>query len=165
MKGERGGFRGVQHEQRFQEGQEEDPYKSARKPPEPTRCPDCGAVFHRGRWTWGAAPEGAHAEACPACRRIRERLPAGFVSLKGEFLSAHRDEVLARVRSCEEAEKRDHPLQRIMATEPDGEGLMVTTTDAHLARRIGDALHDAWKGELEVHYNKEENLVRVSWNR
>lgn len=43
-----------------------------------------------------------------------------------------------------------------MATEPDGEGLMVTTTDA---------LHDAWKGELEVHYNKEEILVRVSWSR
>lgn len=39
MKGERGGFRGVQHEQRFQEGPEGDPYKSARKPRSATiRC-------------------------------------------------------------------------------------------------------------------------------
>lgn len=164
MKGERGGFRGVRHEQRF-EGLEKDPYKAGRKPPEPTRCPECGAVFHRGRWTWEAAPEGAHEELCPACRRVAERLPAGFVSLTGEFFRAHRDEVLARVRSCEEAEKGEHPLQRIMAVEPEGEGVLVTTTDIHLARRIGDALHDAWKGELDEHYSKEENLVRVSWSR
>jgi NMD protein affecting ribosome stability and mRNA decay len=164
MKGERGGFRGVRHEQRF-EGLEKDPYKEAGKPPEPARCPDCGAVFQRGRWTWATAPEGAHAAPCPACRRIREGMPAGFVRLKGEFFRGHRDEVLARVRSCEAAEKREHPLQRIMAVQAEGEEVLVTTTDVHLARRIGDALHDAWKGELHLDYNKEETLVRVSWSR
>jgi hypothetical protein len=41
----------------------------------------------------------------------------------------------------------------------------VTTTDIHLARGIGDALHSAYKGELEYHYNKEENLLRVEWRR
>lgn len=164
MKGERGGFRGVRHEQRF-EGLEKDPYKEWGKPHDPARCPECGAVFHRGRWTWEPAPEGAHEHLCPACRRIREQLPAGFVSLKGEFFDAHRDEILARVRHCETAEKRDHPLQRIMAVQPEGEGLVVTTTDIHLARRIGDALHDAWKGELKEIYSNEENLVRVYWSR
>jgi len=164
MKSERGGFRMVRREQLL-EGLEHDPYKAAVKPPEPTRCPECNAVFHHGRWTWGSAPEDAHSALCPACRRIREQLPAGFVSLKGEFFRSHRDEVLKRVRHCEAAEKREHPLQRIMAVEPDGEGLLVTTTDAHLARRIGDSLHDAYKGELEYRYNKEENLLRVSWRR
>lgn len=164
MKSERGGFRGVRREQRL-EGMEHDAYKAGMKPPEPSVCRECGAVFHRGRWTWGAAPENAQAALCPACRRIREQLPAGYVRLKGEFLDAHREEVLQRVRHCEAAEKREHPLQRIMAVEDDGGGLLVTTTDAHLARRIGDSLHDAYKGELDYRYNKEENLLRVSWRR
>lgn len=43
--------------------------------------------------------------------------------------------------------------------------LVVTTTDPHLARRIGDALHHAYKGELEYRYNKQDKLLRVSWSR
>lgn len=164
MKAERGGFRMLQHEQLLQE-LEHDSYKASRKLPEPTRCPDCGAVWHRGRWTWEAAPAGAHAARCPACHRIHDRFPAGYVTLKGEFFAAHRDEILARARHCEQAEKVDHPLQRIMAIEAEGAGVLVTTTDPHLARGIGEALYKAYKGELEFHYNKEENLLRVSWTR
>jgi hypothetical protein len=52
-----------------------------------------------------------------------------------------------------------------MAIAADGAGVLVTTTDAHLARRMGDALHDAYKGELEYHYNPEDNLLRVLWSR
>lgn len=40
------------------------------------------------------------------------------MTLKGDFFAAHRDEILARVRHCEQAEKQDHLLQRIMAIEP-----------------------------------------------
>jgi hypothetical protein len=46
----------------------------------------------------------------------------------------------------------------------DGE-ILVTTTDAHLARRIGDALRDAYKGELRYRYSKDDPLLRVSWSR
>lgn len=37
--------------------------------------------------------------------------------------------------------------------------------DEHLARNIGEAVHSAYRGELEYHYNKEENLLRVHWAR
>jgi NMD protein affecting ribosome stability and mRNA decay len=164
MKPEHGGFRGVRREQLL-EGMAHDAYKADLKLAEPSVCRECGAVFQRGRWTWAAAPERAAAALCPACRRIRERQPAGFVRLKGEFFDAHRDEVLRRVRHCEASEKRDHPLQRIMRVEDDGDGLLVTTTDAHLARRIGDSLHGAYKGELEYRYSKDENLLRATWRR
>jgi uridine phosphorylase len=165
MKTQRGGFRMLQREQLLQE-LVHDSYKSKRKLPEPTLCPDCGAVYRHARWQWGAAPEkDAHIERCPACHRVHDRLPAGFVKLHGAFFGTHRDEILHRVRHCEEVEKKEHPLQRIMAIESDAEGAVVTTTDPHLARRIGDALHDAYKGELEYHYNKEENLLRVAWTR
>jgi hypothetical protein len=39
----------------------------------------------------------------------------------------------------------------------------VTTTDIHLARGMGEALHHAYQGELEYHYNPEQNLLRVIW--
>lgn len=142
-----------------------DTYKSKRKLPEPTRCKDCGAVWRRGRWSWGAAPAGAHSARCPACKRIRDRFPAGFVSLQGEFFDAHRAEILGRVRRCEAAEKRGHPLERIMDIEADGGGVVVTTTGPHLARRIGDALQHAYKGELDSRYLKADKLLRVTWRR
>ena len=50
MKGDRGGFRMLRREQLLQE-LVHDSYKAGHKLPEPTRCPECGATFHRGRWT------------------------------------------------------------------------------------------------------------------
>jgi hypothetical protein len=156
---------GMVRRQRILEELVHDTYKMAKKLPEPARCGDCGAVWHRGRWTWGAPPAGAHVTRCPACKRIRDRFPAGYVTLTGPFLEAHRDEIVARVRHCEAAEKVDHPLQRIMNIEPAAGGLLVTTTDAHLARGIGEALRKAYRGRMEFHYNKADKLLRVRWTR
>jgi hypothetical protein len=142
-----------------------DSYKARKKTPEPTRCPDCGAVYHRGRWSWGGEVAAAHEARCPACHRIRDRFPAGYVTLQGSFFADHRDEILQRVRNSEETERRSHPLERLMGVEDSDDGVLVTTTGTHLARRIGDALYDAYKGELDYHYNKEENLLRVAWRR
>jgi NMD protein affecting ribosome stability and mRNA decay len=164
MKSERGGFRMLKREQLFQE-LVHDSYKAKRKLPEPTRCPECGAVFHKGRWTWGAAPAGAHEQKCPACHRIHDKFPAGYVTLKGEFLREHRDQILNLLKNHEAKEKAEHPLERIMAIEDTPEGVLVTTTDAHLARDIAEAIFAAWKGDLEFHYNKEENLLRATWSR
>ena len=102
---------------------------------------------------------------CPACRRVRERLPAGYVSLGGPFLQAHRGEILNLVRRCEMNESGRHTLERIMSIEAVPRGVFVTTTGIHLARRIGDALHDAYKGRLRLRYSKAEKLLRVSWIR
>ena len=163
MKTARGGFRMLRREQLLQEVVH-DTYKLPRKLAEPTRCPDCGAVYREGRWRWnGGGP--AHEARCPACQRIRDNFPAGFVSVSGEFFARHRDEILALVRGTEAAEKAGHPLERIVKIADDTGGVLVTTTGVHLARRIGDALEDAYKGTLEFHYNKEEQLLRVAWSR
>lgn len=142
-----------------------DPYQERHKPREPAACPDCGAVFHQGRWQWSPPPAEAVAHLCPACRRTREKIPAGVVTLEGEFLRAHRGEILPLVRNQEIAEKQDHPLQRIMEIV-EGDGTMtVTTTDLHLARRIGDAVHHAYQGTLDIKYAPDEYLVRILWRR
>jgi NMD protein affecting ribosome stability and mRNA decay len=164
MKNPRGRFQPVAGDRLLQE-LVHDSYKAGRKPAEPTRCPDCDAVFQRGRWAWGAAPAGARAERCPACRRIHDRFPAGFIALQGAFLEGHRDEILQLMRHREAKEKAEHPLQRIMDIVDSAEGMTITTTDTHLARDLAQALHDAYKGELAFHYNKEENLLRATWSR
>ena len=142
-----------------------DSYKTKGKLPEPTVCPDCGAVFHGGRWQWLEKPKDAHQTSCPACHRMRDRFPAGYVLLAGEFLAAHEAEILQLIQHREAHEKTEHPLQRIMAIEKTEHGTMVTTTDIHLARGIGEALHHAYQGELEFHYSPEQNLLRVNWSR
>lgn len=161
------GFHPVRRDQ-LREEREHDTYKRQQKPPEPAVCPDCGAVFHAGRWQWADRPEHAEAVRCAACLRIQDRFPAGFVHLGGTFLTAHREEILGLIRHHEEKAKAEHPLARIMAIEDDGTGeagVLVTTTDIHLARDLGDALHHAYQGELEFHYNDAEKLLRVHWQR
>lgn len=150
---------------RLQQETLQDSYKSKGKLPEPTLCPDCRAVFHGGRWQWLEPPKDAHQETCPACHRIHDRFPAGYVSLSGEFLSAHEAEILQLVKHHEAREKAEHPMQRIMDIEMGEQDCQITTTDIHLARGIGDALHHAYQGELEYHYNPDQNLLRVSWSR
>lgn len=94
-----------------------DAYKVREKLPEPTVCPDCGAVYRQGRWVWASAPEGAHRTRCPACRRTHDRYPAGRVTIGGGFFAQHRDEVLNFVKNCEARAKAEHPMERIIAIE------------------------------------------------
>jgi NMD protein affecting ribosome stability and mRNA decay len=164
MKTDHGSFRMIRREQLLQEVVH-DTYKLPRKLAEPARCTDCGAVWRDGRWKWADRGAPAKNVLCPACQRIRDDFPAGFVSLSGEFFAEHRKEVLALVRACEAAEKQGHPLERLMKIADDTGGALVTTTGVHLARRIGDALESAYKGTLELHYNREEMLLRVAWRR
>ncbi|MBI4183646.1 MAG: ATPase [Proteobacteria bacterium] len=142
-----------------------DPYKTRLKLPEPTICPGCGAVFHEGRWQWAAKPKGAHEALCQACHRIRDECPAGQVTLSGAFVKQHREELIHLARHQEQEEKGDHPLHRIMGIEEGEDGLVIATTDIHLPRRIGEAIHRAFRGELEFHYAEEEYFLRVSWRR
>lgn len=150
--------------------QEHDPYKVRAKLPDPTACPDCGAMYRDGRWTWGAPPQGANEYTCPACQRARDGQPAGILTLSGAFTKAHRDEILGLARNVEEREKGQHPLKRILTVDDqdddeDGPTLVVTTADPGLARNIGDAVESAYEGDLEIQYSEGEHLVRVFWHR
>jgi hypothetical protein len=140
-----------------------DAYQAKGKLPEPAACSQCGAVFHEGRWQWRQAPANAHSVICPACLRIHDHFPAGFLTMKGEFFVAHHEEIMRLVRNHEKHERAEHPLKRIMAVEEKNGTTVVTTTDIHLARGIGELLHHAYQGALKFHYNPEQNLLRVSW--
>lgn len=142
-----------------------DTYKVRSKLVEPTVCPGCGALYRGGRWQWGERPAGAQEQTCPACHRIADKYPAGTVTLGGEFLQTHRDEILNLARNQESKAKAEHPLKRIIAIEEAGEQLLITTTDPHLARGIGEAVHRAYNGELAFRYTDDSSILRVSWKR
>ncbi len=144
---------------------EHDPYKTRLKLSEPTACPQCGAVFLKARWQWTERPDGAEETLCQACHRTNDNYPAGILSLGGEFLKAHRTEILNLARNVEESEKRDHALHRIMSIEESKDGVVINTTDIHLPRRIGEALAKAYEGDLDYHYDKGSYFLRATWQR
>jgi hypothetical protein len=140
-----------------------DPYQAQHKLKEPTACPKCGAVYHHGRWQWGQKPDGAHEQPCPACRRIENALPAGILTLHGDFARQHKDELTGLARHEEAAEKGEHPLNRIIAIADTPEGLAITTTDIHLPRRLGEAIERAFHGTLTMHFDDAAYFVRIDW--
>ena len=125
-----------------------DAYQEREKYPDPTLCPRCGALYVNGRWTWKNKPEQTYETVCPACRRIAANYPAGFITISGCFFAEHQNEVMNLILNEEKREKGDRPLERIISIVGAGDRTTVTTTGIHLARRIGDALHRAYAGDL-----------------
>ncbi len=142
-----------------------DPYQPKGKPSQPMVCSTCEAVFHNGRWQWSPPPAEAHHMQCPACRRIHEKFPAGYLTIEGDYAREHRSQLLRAARNHEAQEKVEHPMQRIMNIEESHDRVLITTTDIHLARGIGEALHHANGGDIKFRYEKGEYLLRVNWTR
>lgn len=69
------------------------------------------------------------------------------------------------VRNEAEKVKASRALHRIMGIEQTPEHAVITTTDGHLARGLGESIRNAYKGDLDVQYMQRENLVRVTWHR
>lgn len=142
-----------------------DPYRTRTKLREPTVCPTCAAVYQAGRWQWLERPEGSREKLCPACCRTRDGYPGGVVHVEGDYWLVHEQDVMNLIRNIEAREKRTHPLKRIMGMESAGGCLRVETTDLHLARSIGEALHAANCGDLHYQYPLESSFLEVRWRR
>jgi NMD protein affecting ribosome stability and mRNA decay len=142
-----------------------DAYVSNSKLPEPTVCENCGLVFCNGRWTWKEKPAEALTSICPACRRCADNYPAGTIKLSGPFFQDHKEEILNLVHNVEKQEKSEHPLERIMTIKGERRTTRITTTGIHIARRIGEALSRAYKGDYSHNYANGEDHVQVFWQR
>ncbi len=140
-----------------------DPTTPTKKFSDPTVCPDCGATFRDGRWTWKQGPVEAPRHLCSACERIRDGYPAGFVTVRGRFALENQKEIIRLARNVESSEKQEHPIKRIMSTTEDSQGIVFETTELHLAQAIGRAIHRAFKGDLHISF--DEDIVRVAWSR
>jgi hypothetical protein len=144
-----------------------DPYQARQQLPSFTVCGECGALYADGHWQWASMPIGAAAAICPACQRMRDRRPAGDVTIDARLAGRNRAAIIALARNLEALDMREHPLHRIMAIEAaDGaagtEGaLRITTTDPQLARRLGEELEQHLHGQASYAFARGEYLLRV----
>ncbi len=141
-----------------------DTYKLKQKLSEPTLCPECGAVYHNGRWTWAEEPpQDAEKVVCSACHRAKDNYPAGEVTLTGDLLQQNKEEIIRLVRNLETTENSEHPLNRIIAIRDIDDSVLITTTDVHLPRRIGKAIQKAFHGKLDIHFDKAGYFTSITW--
>lgn len=105
----------------------------------------------------------AAGNAAPSIRRIEDGLPAGILTLQGDFARRHENEILNLARHEETAEKAEHPLNRIANIERTDTGLVIATTDTRLPRRIGEAIKRAYRGTLDMHFDDAAYFVRADW--
>ena len=64
-------------------------------------CKDCTAVYHNKKWFLDAKLyeqkkklKDINWVTCPACKKTKENVPNGVVTLKGDFLKQHKQEIL-----------------------------------------------------------------------
>jgi hypothetical protein len=81
------------------------------------------------------------------------------VTLRGDFAREHKEEMIRLARHQKEAEKKEHPLDRIISIEDDVQGIVINTTD------IGDVVNGAFHAEIEDNFEKDGYFVRVIWTR
>ncbi|MDD5748035.1 MAG: BCAM0308 family protein [Actinomycetota bacterium] len=136
------------------------------------KCPQCGAIFDGRRWVLEPderlereLKKGYESSFCPGDSAIKDGKIGGVVKIGGKFFDAHMDEITALLENVAERARKRNIASRIVKTEKLGNGLVVETTDEHLAEKIGKEIHKAFKGDLEIRWQEKDRFVRVSWKR
>ncbi|KPV40466.1 ATPase [Thiohalorhabdus denitrificans] len=144
-----------------------DPYFMRAKYSQPAVCRECGVVFDGGIFQWMKnPPEEAELMTCPACSRIKEDYTGGMITLEGDFLQEHWEDIRNLIENVEKREVARRPLERIMEIRKEDDGsVIIRTTYEHLARGIADAIHRAHKGDLDIKYPSEDKYVLAHWRR
>jgi hypothetical protein len=149
-----------------------DPYIPGEGLQEEGMCPKCKAIYKNKRWYLAEEiPEDEKTGKdfvpveCPACKKIAEGYHQGVVTLKGEFLRQHKEEILNLIHNEEKKSLSKNPLQRIMSIEREGDELVIKTTEQKLAEHLGRAVHKAQQGDLHVSWDDNHSFCRVNWER
>lgn len=151
----------------------EDPYLSKEAPADMAVCRRCGAVYHEKRWVLKdelpaklkAAPY-AEEVFCPGCQKVRDGYPEGFLTIEGEFVKAHRDEIMELLRNKAAKVRSINPLEAIIEIKTDGGHIEVTTTTEKFAQKIAQFMEKAFNGEVEYKWSHENTrLGRFIWRR
>lgn len=149
-------------------------HRPPRAPREPKVCDRCGARYEHRRW---AFPSGMAARAldahrlpgervlCPGCRRVDAGVPGGYLTLGGAFAVQHAGEILALLRNEAAHALEDNPTSRVITWSTGARQIRLTTTNPHLAQRLGRAVARAYAGAARYDFSHENQVARVSWQR
>jgi NMD protein affecting ribosome stability and mRNA decay len=149
-----------------------DPYLQKMGNSEMAVCKKCRAIYHNKRWYLDdelyqkkASLKETERILCPACLKIKDKFPGGVVTLSGEFLHKHKEEILNLIRNEEERAMGFNPLERIMEVSKIKKGMEITTTNEKLAQRIARSLERAYQGSVEYKWSSGTKLLRAEWER
>ncbi len=149
-----------------------DPYLPGEGLKETSLCRDCHAVYRNKRWSLdqevydSLKDEGSSLwTSCPACQKRAEKYPEGVVTLRGDYLWEHEEEIRNILRNEEKKAMAKNPLERIIRMDREGDALVIETTEEKLAEHFGRALHKSHQGDLNVSWTQEHSRCRVTWER
>jgi len=153
-------------------GRTEDPYLPA-EGQEASLCSTCRAIYQNKRWFFDeelaaklAGSDKVKEVICPTCRKIKDHYPEGILTLSGEFLKEHKDEIVTLLKNEAERVAGRSVADRIVTlTEEGKDRLVVETTTEKLAQHLGRAVYRAYKGELDFRWSEMNKFVRVYWSR
>ncbi len=143
---------------------------TARRPPEPTICERCGAIFARQTWRRDRAVSHALLEraawrVCPACAQAGGAEYFGRVLIRGPYALAHQDDIRARIDNVTRRAEFTQPERRLVSIERTGDEIEVLTTSQKLAHRIVHELKKAFRGRAQYHWSDDDGSLFAVWQR
>ncbi len=153
-------------------GRTEDSYEPE-EGQEASLCTTCKAIYQNKRWFFDeklagklAGTDKVKEVTCPTCRKIKDHYPEGILTLSGEFLKEHQDEITARLKKEAARVSGRSVADRIIAMKEEApDRLVVETTTEKMAQHLGRAVYKAYKGELHFQWGEMTKFVRVNWSR
>jgi hypothetical protein len=98
--------------------------------------------------------------------KIRDNFPGGIVTLKGDYVLPHKQDLLNLIRNEEARARGFNPLERVMSVKENGFGnIVISTTNEKLAQRLGRAIKKAFHGDVTYQWSHDNKLARVDWVR
>ncbi|HUL72183.1 MAG TPA: hypothetical protein VLT86_03730 [Vicinamibacterales bacterium] len=135
-------------------------------------CPECGAVYAKGRWTTASDPRTRRLAAvagrrlCRACQMADRHQTRGYLSLRGGFLAKHEPEIEVLLENEAARAAEDNPLGRILDWDRSIPGVLtVSTSTEHLVERLGRAVHRAFGGEIDYGFSHANKFAHAYWVR
>ncbi len=152
---------------------EKDPYLLKGTPKGRAVCTQCATVYDDKRSALVSREETLRkAESkdfisvlCPACMRIKDDFPGGYVTIKGDFLREHKDELLGLVRNKEDIARSNNPLERVMAIKEGAQGIEITTTTEKFAQMLGKEIHKAFSAKVDYKWSADVKVARITCTR
>jgi hypothetical protein len=123
-------------------------------------------VYRHKRWSRPDGPVAGELTICPACRAVASDEWHGEVIITGGFVAAHAEDIERLLRREADHAGEDNPLARIVdLSRVSPNAFLVKTTTEHLAKRLGSALEQAFKGQVDYGFSHEDKFAHVTWSR
>jgi hypothetical protein len=149
-----------------------DPYVASGGLKEPAVCQSCQAVYRNKRWQLDpllvnrlATSTDTHWVNCPACLKVAEHYPEGILTLRGDYLWNHEQEIRNILENAMLRVGRGKPVDRVIRMGRVEDALVVETTNTKLAEQLGRSLQKAHHGDLQIDWQEAAGVCRVQWQR